>query len=125
MEKSILTALALTFLMSPMLAVSDASAQNRPDRARQELRQDRQELRQDRREIRRDQREIRKDRRQASKPSWLKRGGRYGRGGSEVREYKRYGLRAPGRGQRWVRYGNDYLLVTITSGAIASIIAGR
>ncbi|KQT52296.1 MULTISPECIES: RcnB family protein [unclassified Aureimonas] len=118
MKKSILTALALTFLMSPMLAASEASAQNRPDHARQELRQDRQELRQD-------QREIRKGLRQASKPSWLKRGGRYGRGGSEVREYKRYGLRAPGRGQRWVRYGNDYLLITITSGVIASIIAGR
>jgi hypothetical protein len=50
MKRAILTALALTFLMSPMLVVSEASAQNQPDRARQELRQDRQK----RREIRRD-----------------------------------------------------------------------
>ena len=27
-----------------------------------------------------------------------------------VRDYNRFGLRKPGRGQEWVRIGNDYLL---------------
>ncbi|HEX5933136.1 MAG TPA: RcnB family protein, partial [Pseudorhizobium sp.] len=43
----------------------------------------------------------------------------------EVRDYRRYRLSAPPRGQRWVRVDNDFLLVGITSGIIAGIIAGR
>ncbi len=43
----------------------------------------------------------------------------------EVRNYKQYRLSAPPKGQRWVRVDNDFLLVGITSGIIASIIAGR
>lgn len=42
-----------------------------------------------------------------------------------VRDYHRYGLNRPARGQEWVRVGNDYLLIGITSGIIAGIIAGR
>lgn len=44
---------------------------------------------------------------------------------SEVRDYHRYGLKRPGAGQRWVKVDNDYLLVSIASGIIAGIIAGR
>ena len=44
---------------------------------------------------------------------------------AEVRDYRRYKLSAPPRGQRWVKVDNDFLLVGITSGVIASIIAGR
>lgn len=44
---------------------------------------------------------------------------------SEVRDYKRYGLKRPAAGQRWVKVDNDYLLVTIATGIIAGIIAGR
>ncbi len=43
----------------------------------------------------------------------------------EVRDYHRYGLRRPGHGQRWIKVDNDYLLIGVTSGVIASIIAGR
>lgn len=43
----------------------------------------------------------------------------------EVRDYRRHRLSAPPRGHRWVRVDNDFLLVGITSGIIASIIAGR
>ena len=40
-------------------------------------------------------------------------------------DYRRYhGLRAPPRGYRWVQSGNDAVLVGITSGIIASVIAG-
>jgi Ni/Co efflux regulator RcnB len=42
-----------------------------------------------------------------------------------VRDYHRHGLRKPARGQEWVRVGNDYLLIGITSGIIASLVAGR
>lgn len=42
-------------------------------------------------------------------------------------DYRRYGnrLRPPPRGYRWVRNGNDALLIGITSGVIASVIAGN
>jgi Ni/Co efflux regulator RcnB len=40
-------------------------------------------------------------------------------------DYRRYhGLRAPPRGYHWVRSGNDAVLVAITTGIIASVIAG-
>jgi len=42
-----------------------------------------------------------------------------------VRDYGRYHLRRPPRGHQWVRVGNDYLLISIASGVIASIVAGR
>ncbi|PSJ60504.1 RcnB family protein [Kumtagia ephedrae] len=42
-----------------------------------------------------------------------------------VRDYGRYGLHRPGPGQRWVKVDNDYLLIGITSGIIAGLIAGR
>lgn len=42
-------------------------------------------------------------------------------------DYRRYGnrLRPPPRGYHWVRNGNDALLVGITTGVIASVIAGN
>jgi Ni/Co efflux regulator RcnB len=43
----------------------------------------------------------------------------------ELRDWQRYGLRKPGQGQRWIRVGNDFLLISIASGVIAGIIAGR
>lgn len=44
---------------------------------------------------------------------------------SDVRDYRQYRLSAPPRGYRWVKADNDFLLVGITSGIISSIIAGR
>lgn len=39
-------------------------------------------------------------------------------------DYRKYrGLRAPPRGYRWVRSDNDAVLVAITTGVIASVIA--
>ena len=56
-----------------------------------------------------------------------KRGQRYGewRRHQPVRDYHRYGLKRPGRGQEWIRVGNDYLLVGIASGIIAGMIVAR
>jgi Ni/Co efflux regulator RcnB len=43
----------------------------------------------------------------------------------DVRDYRRYRLSAPPRGYRWVRVDNDYLLIGTASGVISNIIAGR
>jgi Ni/Co efflux regulator RcnB len=42
-----------------------------------------------------------------------------------VRDYRHYGLRRPGRGQEWIRVGNDYLLVSVVSGIIIGAIAAH
>ncbi|MEW9613743.1 RcnB family protein [Shinella sp. S4-D37] len=42
-----------------------------------------------------------------------------------VRDYKRYGLRAPARGQQWVKVDNDYLLVSVATGLILGLTNGR
>ena len=44
---------------------------------------------------------------------------------AEVRDYKRHGLRPPAPGPRWIKVDNDYVLIGIATGVIASIIAGR
>ena len=40
-----------------------------------------------------------------------------------IRDYNRYGLHRPGRGQEWIRVGNDYVLVSVLSGIIFGAIA--
>lgn len=40
-----------------------------------------------------------------------------------IRDYRHFGLRKPGRGQQWVRVDNDFLLIAITSGLIAGMMA--
>lgn len=42
-----------------------------------------------------------------------------------IRDYGRYGLHRPGRGQEWIRVGNDYVLVSVLSGIIFGAIAAR
>jgi Ni/Co efflux regulator RcnB len=42
-----------------------------------------------------------------------------------IRDYGRYGLHRPGRGQEWIRVGNDYVLVSIVSGLIFGAIAAH
>ncbi|PDQ21575.1 hypothetical protein CN311_07895 [Mesorhizobium sanjuanii] len=42
-----------------------------------------------------------------------------------IRDYGRYGLHRPGRGQEWIRVGNDYVLVSIVSGIIFGAIAAQ
>ena len=39
-----------------------------------------------------------------------------------VRDYGRYHLRKPPRGQHWVRVDNQYLLVGITTGIISALV---
>ena len=42
-----------------------------------------------------------------------------------VRDYGRYGLHRPGRGQEWIRVGNDYVLVGVLSGVIFGALAAQ
>ena len=68
-----------------------------------------------------------RDHRQDSHRSeaWRHRGGRlptsYRR--QAVSDWHRHGLRRPPAGHRWVRVGNDYVLIATTSGLIAGIVA--
>jgi len=48
---------------------------------------------------------------------------RYARNYREIRNARVYHLRQPARGYRWVQNGNDALLVGITSGVVAAIVA--
>ncbi|ENS00111.1 hypothetical protein C030_02957 [Brucella abortus 85/69] len=43
----------------------------------------------------------------------------------EIRDYKRYGLRAPARGQRWIKVDDQFLLITAATGLIVGVLAGR
>ena len=42
-----------------------------------------------------------------------------------VSNYGMYQLRAPGRYQRWIRYGDDLLLVNIRTGRVLQVIHNR
>ena len=44
---------------------------------------------------------------------------------SYVRDYHRYHLRAPARGQRWVRVDNQFILINSITGMIAALAAAR
>lgn len=50
-------------------------------------------------------------------PEWQRR--------HQVRDYHRYGLRAPARGQQWVKVDNDYLLISLATGLILGMAAAR
>jgi Ni/Co efflux regulator RcnB len=99
-----------------------------------ELRRDRAEIRQDQRELRQDRREYRRDRRAYVAPV---RGWRYQRVNRGYRlqpvfwspryvvDYRTYRLRAPYGYQRWIRYGNDLLLVDVRNGRVLQVIPNR
>jgi Ni/Co efflux regulator RcnB len=150
MRKSILLGLMAVTALPTMAVPSAASAQNHREirRDRQELREDRRELRQDRRsgesarEIRHDRREVRRDRREVRRdrtayiapyrgwryravtPGFRLRPGFYG-SRYLISNYGHYRLRAPSVNQRWVRYGNDLLLVNIRNGRVIQVIRNR
>lgn len=42
-----------------------------------------------------------------------------------VSDYNMYQLRAPGRFQRWIRYGDDLLLVNVRTGRVLQVIHNR
>lgn len=50
-------------------------------------------------------------------PEWQRR--------QQVRDYHRYGLRAPAKNQRWVKVDNDFLLISLATGVILGMAAAR
>ena len=42
-----------------------------------------------------------------------------------VTDYSAYQLRAPGRFQRWIRYGDDLLLVNVRNGRVLQVVHNR
>ena len=117
MKKFILAALAASVALSPM-AASVASAQGHRDERRTTV-------------VKRNGNVVKKTvvRQQAPRyrSDW-RRGQRFDqRQARNYRQidYRQYrGLRAPPRGYRYVRSGNDAVLVGITSGIIAAVVAG-
>ncbi len=126
MRKIILTAVLAATAIPGM-----ANAQMASDRHhdRQEVRQDRRELRHDRRELQRDRRDDRRVAYVAPYRNWRYRtvttgyqlrpafyGQRYW-----VNDYGRYNVAAPRPNLRWVRYGNDLVLVNVRSGRVIEV----
>ena len=144
MRKLILLA-ALGSLVVPGTAMAAQHRHHGHDR--QVMRHDRREVRQDRRELRRDRHELRQDRRQfrrevrrnvrhqrvvyvAPYRHWSYRPVRVGYRlqspfyGSRyyINDYGMYRVRAPGHWQRWIRYGDDLLLVNVRTGRVLQVV---
>lgn len=138
MRKFILLA-AMAATIMPSAAMAQRHNQSRGDR--HEVRRDRHEVRQDRHDVRRDRRDVRRDRHQSRRHlsyvapyrNWSYRpvgigyrlrpafyGSRY-----YINDYGAYGLRTPRRFERWVRYGNDLLLVDIRNGRVLNVVHYR
>lgn len=64
---------------------------------------------------------------QQVKKNQFKKGGKLSSPGkhSEFKDYRKQGLRAPGKGQRWVRVEGQYLLIAVATGAILSVASGN
>jgi Ni/Co efflux regulator RcnB len=126
--------------MAATIVPTAAIAQQRDwhhDRA--DVRHDRRDIRQDRRDLRRDRRDYRQERHHfrsayvAPYRNWTYRpvtigyrlqpafyGSRY-----YISDYGMYHLRTPARWQRWVRYGDDLLLVNIRTGRVLEVVHYR
>lgn len=116
-KRTVLAAIAIS-----MLAVPVAQAQQRhhdgPRQGQHYSQQHKRDFHAPRRhEVRKHQNKRHHWSRGKRVPEWQRR--------QAIRDHHRYGLRRPGRGQQWVRVDNDFLLISLGSGIIASIIAGR
>jgi Ni/Co efflux regulator RcnB len=119
MKRIILTALALSMLAAPAAYAGSAPASGYPAQYGQKFHAPAHSA---------DSRRVIKKRvvvhkRVVVRPHWVR--GKRVPGWQRqhvVRDYRRFGLRRPAHGQEWVKVGNDYLLISITSGIIASLM---
>ncbi|MDB5791902.1 MAG: putative transrane protein [Massilia sp.] len=134
----IAVALAASFPASAQDRGYDRAQERREDRRddrrdyRDDQRDARRDYREDRREVRREMRDDRRDYRQArgAGPRHdLYRGHRlpptYHNRHYVVDNWRSHRLSAPPRGHHWVQVGNDYVLATIATGIIASVLLGN
>lgn len=111
MKKFILAAVAASVVASPVLAAPNYGHDNNRGRIEQNHRTN-----------------VRTYHRgpQVQYQSWRK-GQRFDRNRARnyrvVENYRNYRLQAPPRGYRWVQSGNDAVMVGITSGIIAAVLA--
>ena len=137
-----LTAAMATVIAAGSLGFADAaSAQSRNDRHDRREQMDRRDHRQDQRAHRQDQRSYgrwQQSQRRYNAPRYVAPRGHAVRQWSYgqrmpaqyrdsryvVRDYGRYGLRAPPRGYEYVRSGNDVVLAVVATGLITAVIAG-
>ena len=139
--ETIMRTLILASAIAATLIPAAAQAQPEPNRhevrheVRQEVRQDRRDLRENRRELRRDRRDLQHSRVAYVAPyggwryapvndGYRLRPGFYGQR-YWVSDYNRYNLTAPGRNLRWIRYGNDLLLVNVRNGRVLRVLHNR
>ena len=117
---------------APVALNAQSQAEIRHDR--QVLRDQRQDVREARQELRDDRRDRRRHIAYASpyrgwryrpvtvgyqlRPAFY--GSRY-----YISDFGRYNVRAPGRWQRWIRYGDDLLLVNVHTGRVLEVIRNR
>ncbi|HJQ16313.1 MAG TPA: RcnB family protein [Allosphingosinicella sp.] len=117
---------------APVALNAQSQAEIRHDR--QVLRDQRQDVREARQELRDDRRDRRRHIAYASpyrgwryrpvtvgyqlRPAFY--GSRY-----YISDFGRYNVRAPGRWQRWIRYGDDLLLVNVRTGRVLEVIRNR
>ena len=124
MKKFILTAIAASMIASPLVA-GEASAQGYPQNAPQQ-RHETVVRHQPGRTVVVD-RTVTRNQRPQYRNDW-RRGERFDYRRAQnyrvINDYRGYRLKAPPRGYHYVRSGNDAVLVGITSGVIAGIIAG-
>lgn len=106
MKKFIIAALAATIVTTPVMAAPYQSHDNRG----------------------RIEQNHRNDQRQVQYRTNWKKGERFdyrqARNYRVVTNYRQYHLREAPRGYRWVQSGNDAILIGITSGIVASVLAG-
>lgn len=107
MKKFLILSVAALMASSPVLSTANAQSHG-PQRIEQRPSENRPAARKD----------------QARQGEWRK-GALYSGRGSRVTDYRRHNLKAPPKGHRWVRDGNDFLLIAIGSGVIASVVHGR
>jgi Ni/Co efflux regulator RcnB len=146
--------LILLSLLAAAAMPAAASAQSREEirRDRQDVREERQDLREarrygdrddireERRDLRDARQELREDRadRNRSRYAAPYRGWNYSQIGIGyqlrptfyssryfVSDYSRRGLRQPGRFQRWIRYGDDLVLVNVRNGRVIQVLRNR
>ena len=135
---------ALPTLAVPTLASAQSMREVRHDQRdvrhdQRQMQHDRQEMRKDRRETRQDWREYRKAHRNVyNRPAYVApRGHRYVRVNVGHRfapafygqrywisDYSRYRLPAPRAHTRWIRYGNDAVLINARNGAALEVLNG-
>jgi Ni/Co efflux regulator RcnB len=128
MNKKAMIAVAMAFNLAAGSVAMAQGNSNRGDRGNDQ-RNDRSDVRHDNRDFGRNHNDHARNGRGAGPGNAYYQGDRYP---AEYRnrhyvvdDWRGHHLSAPPRGYQWVQSGNDYVMVAIASGIIASLILGR